>query len=143
MRAFVIFLMSLLFLVSCGEMDQEEEVQNDRRDRPSARSFKHRDKTPVVVNIPPSAKESQKLSGDQIWQCQKGSEVMKYIVNSKPVSFDGEGAEVRQRVCELFREHKKDIKLLNYAHWERDFCAKKLTKLIGDHTAEGWHCYGQ
>ena len=91
-------------------------------------------------------KDNPDLDDYGLWECQKTDLVVSYFLNKNPNTIDDEGtSEERKRLCELFKintvkNNDPDIKLINWAHYEKDFCEKKLTESLTAREEEGFNC---
>ena len=150
MKHFIIFLGSFLFLVSCGQMIQEDEkndeqtytqkstVGTNQEDGDTENRTSLDRGQPIFVDIGVG-----QMLGELSRTCLNGSDKIKYFINTNPSTIDDEGTErERERICELSSESKGVSQVLKYAHWERDFCEKELVKIVNKHIAEGWDCSG-
>ena len=78
----------------------------------------------------------------KLWECRKANIIKSYFLNKSPQRIDDEGTKTeRKRVCELFsirsiKDEKAKVSELFYAHYEEDFCEKKLTSLLETTTSE-------
>jgi len=82
----------------------------------------------------------------ELWECKKADTVISYFLNKNPDTVDDEGTKrQRKRICELFRiktinNEEANIKLIQWAHYEKDWCEKKLNENLTLNDATDFNC---
>ncbi|MCY4321409.1 MAG: hypothetical protein OXC37_03260, partial [Bdellovibrionaceae bacterium] len=124
-----------MFLVSCGQMMQEDDKSDEQTYTQKNGDIENRSSLdrgqPTFVNI----EADQMLLEESSWTCKQGSDEIKYYIDYSQTTIDDEGTEVeRRRICELFSDNKNagTVTVLKYAHWTKDACQKGLTKVINE-----------
>ena len=97
----------------------------------------------LILNID---KDNPDIDDYELWECQKTDSVFSYFLNKNPDAIDDEGTSTeRKRVCELFKintvkNDDSDINLIHWAHYQKDFCEKKLTEYLTLKEEGGFNC---
>ena len=107
-----------------SDSSEDTKSQNASSKETPIITLLEKEKIDIDVSIQFNAEEKK----DYIfWECSKGDQVIGYLLNKNPSIVDEPGTDrARQRICELYQVVNSRTILLSYAHFEKDFCSKKL-----------------